>query len=150
MRREEDQQSHSIAIQLGKTSKKKKGGLYYLVSDDDDDDDDGVFGSFSFFFWQTLKKKLTLLFGCVYEFEKKKGGFFLFLSAILDVSCWSPQLGAIHKKPQIIKQGVAREEKNTLVGSFLGSFLGSWEGKGERGAMHGIENPIHFMCKKSR
>jgi hypothetical protein len=28
------------------------------------------------FFWQTLKKKLTLLFGCVYEFEKKKGGFF--------------------------------------------------------------------------
>jgi hypothetical protein len=42
------------------------------------------------FFWQTLKKKLTLLFGCVYEFEKKKGGFFLFLSAILDVSCWSP------------------------------------------------------------
>jgi len=66
-----------LQYNLGKTSKKKKGGLYYLVSDDDDDDDDdnGVFGSFSFFL-ANPKKKLTLLFGCVYEFEKKKGGFF--------------------------------------------------------------------------
>ncbi len=68
MRREEDQQSHSIAIQLGKISKKKKGELYYLVSDDDDDDDDddnGVFGSFSFFLANPKKKTNSSLWLCL-------------------------------------------------------------------------------------
>jgi hypothetical protein len=48
------------------------------------------------FFWQTLKKTNSSLC-CVYELRRG------FLSAILDVSCWSPLLGAIHKKPQMIK-----------------------------------------------